>query len=556
MSTTVPSSSRVGTIMRKDLRLLWPLATASALLQGALGIVQHRASPFDFGHARILSVVFVTLALVVSIALVIVITIQQDPLPGADQDWVVRPIRRRDLLLAKLLTVALLIHGPIFVVEMLQGLSEGFRFGQILPAALLSNFEIALVFTLPVTAIATMTRSVGEALVGSLVLLVGLILFYVLIAAVHYFITHSGVINEPTSGTGVQWVWYSLSHLWLLAVAVAAVLLQYFRRSTLRARTLFVGGLFLFTLFSYLPWRPAFAVQRWFGPHAQLGRVSMTFAGASSSGRPVPAPTATGALLSTHFIPNTRVEVVPTETPRGSVRVVLPIEVSGLPAGSILHGDHAEIRLSDSRGTIYRGAGRIFDLRVPAQGRALLGQVVELPGAVYQRAVRQPVRLRIAYSLTLLRRRTVSTLPVPGAGRLPQIGRCADRMGPDGKALEVACMVAGAEPPCLAMRLIVPAGARGPHAFNCRLNYEPAALRFSMDPIARFQSLLPLSALDAAARGGGWPRGARVRFALYAPEGHFTRRIVVRGVRLAAWRQISRSRHHPASSTLVLPGQS
>lgn len=544
MSTTALPSSRIGPIMRKDLRLMWPLAMASALLQAVLGIVQHHASPFDFGHARTASEVFVTLALVVSMVLVIVITIQQDPLPGANQDWVVRPIRRRDLLLAKLLTVALLIHGPIFVVEIVQGFSEGFGLGQILPAALLSNVQIALLFTLPVTAVAAITRSVGEAFVGSLALLVGFILAFLAVVGVHYFMTGSAFVNEPTNGTGVQWVWDSLGHLWLLGLTIGVVLLQYFRRSTLRARVMFVGGLYLLSLFSYLPWRPAFALQQWLGPRAEVGRVSMTFGTGAANGRAAPAPHATGALLVSRSVPNAHIVTVTGKTHVGSVRIVLPIEVSGVPAGSILHGDHAEIRLSDTRGTIYRGAGRVFDLRAPAQGRAELGQVFDLPKAIYRQAVRQPLRLRIEYSLTLLRRRALSVLAVPGAGQLPQLGRCADRIDPNGKALDVACMVAGAEPPCLAMQLIVGSGTRGPRALRCQLSYAPAALRVSVDPIDRFQSRLPLSALGAAAGAGGWPRGARVRFVLYKPQAHFSRRIVVQGVQLAEWRSMGHPSRH------------
>ncbi len=70
---------------------------------------------------------FLTFGLVVGMTLLILLTIQQEAPPSFNQDWLVRPIKRRDLLLGKLLTVALLIHGPIIVVHVLQGMAEGFR---------------------------------------------------------------------------------------------------------------------------------------------------------------------------------------------------------------------------------------------------------------------------------------------------------------------------------------------------------------------------------------------------------------------------------------------
>ncbi len=556
MNTASLPSGRVGAILRKDLLLLWPLAALSALLQGILGIVQHHSTPFDFGHGHMALVALVTLALVVSMVLVVVIAVQQDPVPGFNQDWVVRPIRRRDLLLAKLLAVALLIHGPIFVVQILQGLSEGFGFGQILPAALLSNFEIALFFTLPVTAIAAMTRTVGEALVGALAVLVGFILAFLLITVLHDAVTHSWMLSGTTGGTGVQWVWQSLSHLWLLGITVAVLLLQYLRRSTLRSRVLFVGGLFLFTLSSFLPWHPAYAFQEWLGPHEPAGGVTMVFDTASSSARVGPAPTETGVFLTSNPLAAVVDGKGVIKVPGGSVRIVLPIMVSGLPAGAVLHGDRAAVRLSDGRGTIYRGVGHVFDLRAPSGGSALLGQAIDLPKAIYARAAHQPLRLALDYSLTILRGHALAELPAPGDRRVPDAGWCADRIDISGKSLDVACMTLGAEPPCLSMSLVAGGVRHGSAAYRCQLNYEPAAMRFAANPIARFQSRLPLLPPGTAPSGGALPLGARVRLVEYAPQAHFTRRVVIQGVRLADWRQVRAGSVAAKSASAVSPGHS
>ena len=70
-----------------------------------------------------------TVSLLATAALVVMV-VQQDAIPGLCQDWLVRPIRRRDLLLSKVLFVVLAAQGPIFLMEVAQGLAAGFPLGQ------------------------------------------------------------------------------------------------------------------------------------------------------------------------------------------------------------------------------------------------------------------------------------------------------------------------------------------------------------------------------------------------------------------------------------------
>lgn len=505
MSAATPPLMRIGAIVRKDLRLIWPLAAGSAVLQGLLGLLQHRSSPFDLGGPRAALAAIVTLALIVSMALVIVIVVQQEPLAGTNQDWVVRPIRRRDLLLAKLFLVALFIHGPILAVQIVQGYSEGFRIGQILSAALLSNLEIALLFTLPVMAIAALTRTVGEAFVGALAVLVGLVLVFLGISAAHFVFTGNGKLGEPVAGSGVQWVWRSLSHLWLLAVTVTVVAWQYFRRSTLRARALFIGGLFLFFLTAHLPWPPAFAVQEWLGPQAAAAQVRLEAAPGQSVRIAQVEPTGAAG----------------RRPAKGWVRLMLPLRVSGVPAGSRLYVDQAVVRLSGEGGAVFRGLGQHSELKPSASGSPeWLEQGLLLPESTYRRLMRGPVTARTQYSLTVLSAKPLGVLPVPGEARVAQLGRCADRIGPDAGTLQVACMTVGTQPPCIEIRLLPISGATQ-SVMHCDPDYAPAALRFSADPIARFQVKLHVGSDVAAARGD------RIQFITYEARSHFSRTVVI-----------------------------
>src|ERR1700760_1306542 len=196
-------------IFRKDWRLMWPLAAGVALLQVLIVGAMRHSEPFPMPQWLSGAAALLTFGLAIAMTLLILLTIQQESIASINQDWLTRPIKRRDLLLGKLLTLALLIHGPIVFVNILQGLAEGFSLGPVLQATLDSNFEVALCYTLPVMAISAMTRSVVEAIIFGLV---------VLVVAVSL-----GFVSSPTAGTGLKWIWRSLAHGELLMMTLAAL---------------------------------------------------------------------------------------------------------------------------------------------------------------------------------------------------------------------------------------------------------------------------------------------------------------------------------------------
>ncbi len=105
----------------------------------------------------------------------------------------------------------------------------------------MSNFEIALCYSLPAMAIAAITKSVVEAVVFALAAFLACVLVGL-------------CISEPTGATGLLWIWRSVSHAELLLVTVSVLVWQYFRRGTQQSRALFAGGVLLFTLIPALPW--------------------------------------------------------------------------------------------------------------------------------------------------------------------------------------------------------------------------------------------------------------------------------------------------------------
>jgi hypothetical protein len=524
-------------IFRKDLRLLWPLALTSAGFQTLLGLFLYRPAPYSMSDERSAVAALLTLGLLIAMVLLIVLTVQQDAIPGVTQDWLVRPIRRRDLLLAKLVSVVVLIHVPIMVTNLLQGLAEGFPFGSLLRAVLLSNFEIALVFSLPVTAVAALTRSVGEALLWGLGLFFGLILARLLMLGILYPFTHTFHFFGSTDEGGVQWVWRTVSHAELLAVTIAVLILQFYRRSTARARALFAGGLLLFMLISDLPVRPAFAVQQWLAP-------------LPGAGAPVAIAFAPGAGAADQRPPGNRLLTADSNASnsetadKSNVRVLVPLRLSGLVSGRILHTDFVSVRLvRDDGSTLYRGPGEAFDWRSAGASGAdpWVQQAIRLPASVYAQASEQPLQLELEYSLTLFRSNTLAPLAAAGGRRdLPGLGHCASRLDPTEHAVEVACRSVGEQPTCFSLVLEQPGGnLRNPEKFVCELDYQPAALRFSSEPTDHFDKKLPYQDSTGATHfpvGAAQLDGAQVLLSVYEPEDHFTRRLIVPQLRLSQWR--------------------
>jgi hypothetical protein len=420
--------------------------------------------------------------------------------------------------------VVLLIHGPIIALHVLQGLGEGFSFGQILSAALLSSLEIALVYSFPVMAIATLSKSVTEAILVALAIFFALMLTRLLVLVLLFPVTHVFHLSNPTDETGVGWVWKSLSHALLLLVTIAVLILQYFRRCTRQSRVLFFGGLLLFMLTPSLFWQPAFAIQQLFS----------TKSGASSSVAIIIDPTtrADAAYTDSQLLTTDSDDKEKKTPDKSSTSIFLALRFDGLPSGMILHADHSAVRLLRGDGkTLYRGTGQVFDVRTSGtDGQARVRQVIEVPTAIYRRLRDQAGQLQVDYSLTLLQPHALPPLSaLNGDLRMSDVGHCASRMDPAGKAIEVSCLTPGELPPCMSMVLEQGNDQRSPEKFDCTLNYQPEFLRFSEEPIDHSRNKLPLRA------AAGSLGDAHIILRVYEPQDHFSRRIVVPEFRLRDW---------------------
>ncbi len=524
--------SMIPHIVRKDWKLLWPLVVAGAALQALLAFLEYRPESFAAGGGSNAAATILSLSLGIALILTILLIVQQDALPGVNQDWLVRPIKRHDLLVAKAVFVILAVHGPILVVHCVRGVAEGLGLGEMLRATLLSNLELALLFSLPVLALGALTKTVTEALVTALAALLFTLLAALCVATIAMTVSQQFHLGGETDDSGVEWIVGFLHHAVLILTAFVVVGVQYFRRDTRSARIVLALGLLLFVIVGRLPWRPAFALQEALSAEPEAARaVSLSFA---PGARGLPgAAGAVGAVMPSDGFAlqayDAKARQRPVET--GRQRLMFDVEVQGLPPGSSLHADRVALRLVDEAGnTVYRGTAQNWDLRTAGDGTARARQVVDLSKKVYMRLADRGVNIELDYSLTLLTPRILPALPaLDGNAWLDGIGRCASHLDDDGNGIDVGCDAAGELPPCLSVSLARGSSDQlGPETFVCDLDYAPVAWRFSVEPIDRFVRKLPLKDLvQASGSSNENPEvgGMTIVIRVYDAVAHFSRHI-------------------------------
>lgn len=510
-------------IFRKDWKLLWPLVIGVAGVQvvnSAFWLIR-----WNWGGSQMLGQIsgLCAAAMFLVMGVVIAIAVQQEPVPGDRQDWLVRPIRRRDLMLAKLLFIAIAIHGPLLLVDLALGLIMGFPFGTALASALSHGVSILLDLSLPVFAVAAMTPTLVVLFGGVMTIGLAGLLAVFLIGGWRQF--HGGL--GPLMG-----IWWIVPTLWagLALLAVAVILpLQYFRRATRPARAVAIGAVCLAPILMLLPWTPAFSLQQ---------MVSVD-------------PDAAKA-IGIAFDPSLGKLVMEPGSRNDARSIWLPLHVSGLRPQSMVINDRTYVRVIDDDGkTIYRGAtmGQIqalsdiidnFPVRTTVGGDVRTHQRVTLPGRIYDLVGNRPVRIELDYSLTLFRLEGADRIAaVDGDKPMTNIGRCKSGIDSDGDEIEVLCIGAGRIPSCGSAVLENPvSGKRNPPHDLCQPDYSPYIrpfMRFALYPFGVDVGFRDPQGLAKYPVDSAQLADAQVVLKSYAPVTHFTRHLVIPQVRLSDW---------------------
>ena len=535
-------------IFKKDLILLWPVALLSALAQLGLNSLMFAADHDPQSQYLLLTARLFTAVVFLITTLAISLAVHQDPIPGTRQDWLVRPIRRGDLLLAKLLFVILAVQAPMLLGDLAEALAQGLPWQGAVGAALSRNLFILLTISLPALGFAAMTRNTAQFVgVGAA--------YFVALTAASFLLASVARINgqeqatNPLVWTGVAWIEQSASRLALAAGAVVALLLLYFRRRVVLARSLFPGFAALSALAVFLPWGWLFAVQQAASAAPASGQaIRVALESAAARYRPPPGSSPDDYALGAGQVQlrgrSSGDITVENQVRRaqGDATIFAPVSFRGLPVGALPWADRAVVTLSRGGRVVFEGRGDDLKLDpAPPGATARVGyEAIRIPALVFEAARNKPLTLAIDYSLTILTPRPAVYAAALGADiQAAGLGRCSTSRDSDGDDVELRCLSSARTPSCLSATLQDGlTGRRNPDTLICAPDYSPYNSRPFPDAINRFEIEAPFRDRFGVGRypvSGPQLGQARLVLTRYEPLLHLTRRVQASQIRLADW---------------------
>jgi hypothetical protein len=512
-------------ILKKDISLLWPLAALVAALHLCAAIPRHLLDLGNRSMQLALIADLMAMASLLGVVVVVVVAMHQDAVPGVRQDWLTRPIRRGDLILAKVCFVVLMVQGPLWLVDVGAALTDGFSFPGACVAASGRSLAVFCEVALPAMLVGVITRSFIEAFVVAAVgLVIYMLCFQVILAML------LGVrATVATSGMG----WMFDATFYTTAVVGAAIVLcvQFFGRRTSLSRWLVGAGGAATIACAFIPWHFAFALQQALSPE----------------------PTAAQSVALSFDPQLGRYQLPRGAAPNVTAALYVPLRATGVPEGASVLMDYADVRITGLDGTVlYRGRSSIsidglgsildaqFEIRPGQQSdhQPPLYQRLYLPPAVIAKLGNRPVKIAIDYSLTLFKPRGIFSVPAVGAHEVLQgMGRCATQIDPEGDDVQIGCLSTSRQPSCFTAYLEYPAtGLRNPEFHYCMPAYAPPIFaQIFPDAIKRIGGELRFfdrSGMVQYPIDGPMLANARLAIQTFAPRDHFTRHVDIPIVRL------------------------
>jgi hypothetical protein len=523
-------------IFKKDWKLLWPMAALVTIIQIGLEWAAYGNGLFGEDPAAKVLLPPLTLAWFIGIAALSAAVVHQDAIPGADQDWLIRPLRRTHLLLAKLGFVLLVITLPMAVSNLAGAMASGFAFLPSLEAVVSKDLFVWVCFLVPVVALASTTRNMTELVVIGAALVVAFALSLSL--STIFF----GAGWCPTCSSGMSWLQHIVQHVGILAGAAVILALQYYRRQTRLSRAVALAGS-VALVFAQSPWSTAFAVEQWIAAAGAASAVELALAAEvptrvdAASGGKMPGSGRAAQMLLRGPV-GQAVDRLRRHARVGNAPVTIEFaaRASGLSADELVLADRIEIKLAAPDGRLlYRGdnAGALAGLFMPGSGvpgdsPALTYQTVEIPAKAYGAQAAAAVRLQLGFSLTLMK--VVAELRVPALGGeidSPDVGICATTN--DRNALYLGCRTIGEVPFCYSATLFGSDGRHNPQVLKCTPDYR--------HHVPAFMNVLSLYGIDMPIRDRNgvinYPvdpaglAGSYVIFKIYGERSHFQRTLIV-----------------------------
>ena len=528
-------------ILAKDWRLLWPMALFVALIQLCMVWVEYTSGFFGAVPAVAHMLRPLTIAWYAGIALLAVAVVQQDAMAAVDQDWLIRPVKRSQLLLAKLLFVVLTVSVPMFVLDLARAVAGGFPLTASLAVVTYKELYVIVCLIVPVIALASTAARMSE-LVAFGAALVATYAVSVGVAAAAF-----GANSCPTCDSGVGWLQHLFGHLGVFVGAIAIIALQYFRRATNAARALLILGV-VALVFVQLQWSAAWGIQCWLSPASNEAQgVSIAL---NSSPLVDPAinsaatPSVGGAARTLmHGDVGVAGRYVQGRAQRGAVqrRIELPLQISGMLAGELLYIDRAEVSWIDEQGRrLYRGTDSDVlavdgsSSVAPSASAQLSNETIAVPAATYSAIASRASSLQLQYFLTLMTaegryRLNVQESEMRSAG----LGHCAMQLSQDATSISLVCHTLGLAPTCLSATLYG-VSQHNPEILRCDPDYRPY-LPAMTDVLSGYALEIPIRDRSGLVHYPVPPSELAQSYVLlkvYQARGHFTRSAVASGLRL------------------------
>ena len=484
-------------IFRKDLRLLWWNALMFTAVQLGQAVMQWRADR-EGQHDEPLAAMLEVLVWLGGAFLTISV-VQQDSLVGVRQDWLVRPIRRVDLLGAKLLFMGLVMIAPYGLIEFVVAVAHGLPWLESLAASVWASAFMVLVWYLPVMVLAVLTKSLAQA-VGT----AGMAL--ALVVAISSLPGQHGHLQ--VGGSAVTWVPTLIDVTWTSCGLAALLAMQYRRRATMKARLMAVGvGLVVLFVIPLLPFSTAMALQEKVSPLAREQLISF-----HPEDVPIrPEPNWNRAASA------------------NAQAVWVPLRVDGLPADHWLKADQTIVQLVGRDGVTHDVFARYPESTDKKREKTYLA--LDVPESFLGEGM--TVRIEAEVIGTVMRPVASATLPltrewVPLGG----LGVCWAGVSEFvGNGMAMCLQPRGGPAVCVEYTLA------SSTAMPCDISYAPWGNRFAAGALQRFPGFIsppanpsvapyPLAAID---------RTSHVQVRAYGVERHVRMRMVIPEIALGAW---------------------
>ena len=496
-------------IFLKDVRHLWPQIAITLVLTVAFAWIQSKPYYAEKmgaeGWAGIINML-----LAMSWWYLIVSAIHQERLPGDRQFWLTRPYSRGSLVAARALLVATFINLPFFISDCAIVANQGFAPATAIGSLLWRQVVLTGVVLLPAVGVAAVTASLAHAVLCGFGIVA---VFMTADFCAALLAPHLGWFGE------LGWVPDSIGVAILLTGALAVIAWQYKRRRTTGPAIALAAILALYIRPDVAtPVSLAVAVQSHFpNPPAEVSKVQV------------------GLAPSRNRI---RIYLFPS---RDRIRVDIPIEISGLPAGTEVTTDLVKWSMQPSHG---RNWSSVWNSWMPVyrSGDDRWAEAWTDPH-VFDEMKAQPVTLRASLVLTLFQYQTVTKVEPKGTFAAPAVGLCS-----------IEPLLAPG-PPVLVCRSAVRPQAR--HEFNLRwpdpnvvrmrlyktesrsfgtAAYSPYRAVFRVTPIFSERAEFPWHTevkWDYDTKSYHFPPGIDMSIASQRPIAHIRRELVIPNIRLA-----------------------